>query len=111
MVKKKTIHEVLYKRVSIHNLIIFSIYSVNSKKEKCTFETLVKECFILFPGSFSFSKIKKWPDARKLDRSLRTLRIKKMITGNPKSIFSLTKQGKRIAEETGKTFRQRRLGL
>ena len=111
MVKKRIIHEVLYKRVSIHNLILFSIYSVDLKKEKCTFEKLVKECFVLFPESFSFSKIKKWPDSRKLDRSLRTLRRRKMLIGNPKSIFSLTRQGKKIVEETGKTFRQGRLGL
>lgn len=108
---KKTIALELYKRVSVHDLILFSIYSVSSKKENCTFEKLVKECFLLFPDTFSFSRIKKWPDSRKLDRSLRTLRRKKMLTGDPKTVFSLTKQGRKIAEETGKTFRQGRLGL
>lgn len=108
---KKIIASELYKRVPLHDLILFSIYSVASKRKKCTFERLVRECFVLFPDSFSFSEIKKWPDSRKLDRSLRTLRRRKMLTGDPKSIFSLTKQGRKIAEETGKTFRQRRLGL
>ena len=110
MPKKAFVSE-LYKRVSIYDLILFGVYSVNSKKEKCTYERLVKECFILFPKSFSFSEIPNWPDARKLDRSLRTLRKKKLITGDPKNVFALTKLGRGLAENTGKIFRQGRLGL
>lgn len=111
MAKKKLIHEALYKRVSLHDLILFSIYSVTVKKEKCTYERIVKECFTLFPKSFSFSGILKWPDSRKLDRSLRTLRRKKLLTGDPKNIFALTKLGRKIAEDTAKTFRQARLSI
>lgn len=111
MVRKKSIDEELYSRVSINDLILFSIYSVVAKKEKCTFERLVKECFILFPKSFSLRHFPKWPDSRKLDRSLRTLRKRKLITGNPKTFFSLTKLGKKAAEEVAKTFRQRKLKL
>ena len=107
--KKVSFDEELYKRKSINNLILFGIYSVVEKKEKCTFEKLIKECFTLFPKVFSFSKHPKWPDSRKLDRPLRTLRKRKLITGNPKTSFSLTKSGKKIAEEIIKTFRQRRL--
>jgi len=110
MPKKAFVSE-LYKRVSIYDLILFGVYSVNSKKEKCTYERLVKECFILFPKSFSFSEIPNWPDARKLDRSLRTLRKKKMLNGDPKNVFVLTKLGRSLAEDTGKIFRQGRLGL
>jgi len=111
MVRKKSIDGELYSRVSTNGLILFSIYSVMAKKEKCTLERLVKECFILFPKSFSFSRISKWPDSRKLDRPLRTLRKRKLITGGPKSFFSLTKFGKKTAEETAKAFRQRKLKL
>jgi hypothetical protein len=111
MIKDKKIEEVLYRKTSLHNLILFSIYLINSKKEKCTYERLVKECFSLFPDSFCFSGIKKWPDSRKLDRSLRTLRKQKFINGDPKTIFSLTSIGKKIAEDTGKTFRQVKLKI
>jgi len=90
-------------------LILFSIYSVTSNKEKCNFERLVKECFTLSPEIFSFSKYSQWPDSLKLDRQLRTLRKRKLITGSPKTSFSLTKLGKKIALETAKTFRQRKL--
>ena len=105
---KKSFDQELYRRISLNELILFSIFST---AEKCTFEELIKECFTLFPKSFSFLGISKWPDSRKLDRPLRTLRKRKLIRGNPKTFFSLTKYGKKIAGETAKTFRQRKLNL
>lgn len=108
---KKSFDEEFYRNRSINNLIIFAIYSVMGRKEKCTFEELIKECFTLFPKVFSFSKYQKWPDARKLDRPLRSLRKRKLITGNPKTYFSLTKTGKKLAEDIIENSRQRRLGL
>lgn len=107
--KKTSFAEELYKNKSVNDLILFGIYSVITKKEKCTFERLSKECFALFPKAFSFPEYKKWPDSRKLDRPLRTLRKRKLITGNPKTSFSLTKLGKKSAEEIAKTFKQRKL--
>ncbi len=110
MVKKvKTFNHDLYKEVRITDLILFSINSIIENKEKCTFERLIKECFTLFPETFSFLKYPHWPDSLKLDRQLRTLRKRKLIIGNPKTYFSLTKPGKKIAIETAKTFRQRKL--
>ena len=91
------------------DIILFSIYSVTSGREKCDFERLIKECFTLFPETFRFSKYPQWPDSLKLDRQLRTLRKRKLITGGPKASFSLTGLGKKIAIETAKTFRQRKL--
>jgi len=107
--KVKVFDQDLYKKGRITDLILFGINSITENKEKCTFERLIKECFTLFPETFSFSKYPQWPDSRKLDRPLRTLRKIKLITGNPKTFFSLTKLGKKIAEETSKTFRQRKL--
>jgi len=126
MVKKvKSFAEELYKKVRITDLILFGINSITEgdedksssspfaaareNKEKCTFERLIKECFTLFPETFSFPKYPQWPDSLKLDRQLRTLRKRKLITGNPRTYFSLTKLGKKIAIETAKTFRQRKL--
>jgi len=91
------------------DLILFSIYSVISIREKCDFERLTKECFTLFPETFSFSKHPLWPDSRKLDSQLRKLRKKKLIKGDPKTIFTLTKTGQKIAIEIAKTFRQSKL--
>ena len=106
---KKTFDEELYKKVRITNLILFSINSIIENKEKCTFERLIKECFTFFPKAFGFSHYPQWPDSLKLDRQLRTLRKRKLITGSPKTQFSLTKLGKKIALETAKSFHQRKL--
>jgi len=99
----------LYKNLGINELILLGIYSIVNNGEKCTFERLIKECFTLFPKTFSFSKYSNWPDSRKLDRPLRALRQKKLIKGDPKTSFTLTKTGHKIAEEITKTFRQRKL--
>lgn len=99
------------KNTSINDLILFSIYSAAEKGGKCNFEDLVKESFALFPRAFSFSNFPKWPDSRKLDRPLRTLRKRKMIAGDPKTFFKLTNLGRKKSEEIAKTFRQGRLKL
>jgi len=93
---------------SINNLILFCLYSSGKRS---SFDELVKECFSRFPERFSFSKIKKWPDSRKLDSSLRKLRKRKLITGNPKTFFKLTNLGKKTAQEVAKTFRQGKFKL
>ncbi|MFH1656804.1 MAG: hypothetical protein ABH956_03515 [Candidatus Nealsonbacteria bacterium] len=101
----------LYKKISVSDLILFCIYSIDEKNEKAEFERIVKECFELFPNSFSLLSISIWPDSRKLDRSLRALRNNKLIEGNPKTIFSLTKSGRKIAENIANIFRQKKLKL
>ncbi len=105
---KKALGENLYKKISIGDLILFSIHSLGKKAD---FEKLVEECFNLFPASFSFPSHPKWPDSRKLDRSLRALRKDKLIKGDPQTSFSLTLSGKKRAEKTAKDFRQGRLKL
>jgi len=102
-------NEELYKAKSINDLILLSIYLIDLKKEKCTFEKLVNECFTLFPRELSFSSLKQWPDSRKLDRPLRDMRRKFLISGNPQSFFTLTKSGKKYAEEIALSFKQKRI--
>ena len=82
---------------------------VRDASKKCSFEILVHQCFALFPKAFSFSKHTEWPDSRKLDRPIRSLRKDKLISGSPKTFFSLTKRGRKRALEIAKVFRQRKL--
>ena len=109
MKKEKPFDEDLYKKVRITDLILFGINFIIENKGKCTFERLIKECFTLFPKVFGFPQYPQWPDSLKLDRQLRTLRKRKLITGDPKTTFSLTKIGQKIAVELSKNFRQRKL--
>lgn len=107
--KKKVIGGYLYGKIGKNNLILFGINKVQERKEKCGFESLINECFHLFPEVFCFPKYVKWPDSRKLDRPLRELRGKNLIAKDSQNFFSLTKSGKKIADEIGKTFSQRQL--
>lgn len=93
----------------INDLILFSIHSVLSHNDDCTFERLVNECFVLFPETIGFLTYPHWPDARKLDKPLRVLRSRNMIRGNNKSYFFLTKKGKERATEVAKILRQGKL--
>jgi len=100
--KQTTYPKEIYTKILINNLIMFGIQSLINRKEKCTFEKLIKECFYLFPKVFSFARYPQWPDSLKLDRQLRTLREKGYISGNPRTSFFLTRFGKRITENTKK---------
>lgn len=98
--------EKVYKNIQKSHLILFGLYSVATKKEECTSERLVKECFTLFPKIFGMSRYPQWPDTLKFDRDLRKLREQGLITGNPKISYSLTKFGEKLAKDTEEFFKK-----
>jgi hypothetical protein len=69
----------------------------------------VKECFTSFPETLKFSRYPIWPDSRKLDRPLRALRSEKLIIGDSKTYFILTKSGEEKANSVSKALRQGKL--
>ena len=71
----------IYTALGVQDLIIYGIFSITRKKEICTFERLVAECFLLFPMVFGFKRYPNWPDSLKFDRSIRSLRQKGLIRG------------------------------
>lgn len=97
----KNFNQRIYSMIEIDRLMVFAMRSILSSGEECTFERLVKECFTLFPKSFSLFCYPQWPDSNKLDRPLRKLREKGWVTGSPKTGFTLTKFGERTAAEVG----------
>ena len=110
--KKKKIdfsNEEIYQKISLFDLIIIAIYSLQIQGKKISFEDILERSFSLFPKVFSFEKFSQWPDARKLDRPLRNLRSKNLIKGDPKSYFLLTSKGKKKAKELIKKFYQKKL--
>jgi len=94
---------------SVNDLILFCIHSISSNNEQCSFERLVKESFTLFPETLKFERYPIWPDSRKLDRPLRALRNEKLIIGDPKTIFMLTKKGEKKASNIFRALRQGKL--
>jgi len=98
----KNFDQRIYSKIEIGRLMVFAMRSILSSGEECTFERLVKECFSLFPKSFCLFRYPQWPDSDKLGRPLRNLREKRgWVTGSPKTGFTLTKFGERIATEVG----------
>ncbi len=94
---------------SVNDLILFCVHAIIQNNEDCSFDRLVKECFILFPDSVKFQRYPIWPDSRKLDRPLRALRDEGLIIGDPKTVFLLTKDGEKRALEVSKILRQGKL--
>ena len=109
MKQKPTIDQALYLQMPVNDLIVFGIYSIISDNKPCKFEVLVSVCFKKFSKAFELDGYPKWPDSRKLDRPLRTLRKRRLISGDPKSSFSLTPAGKKRALEVANAFRQGKL--
>ncbi|MBU4204946.1 hypothetical protein KKE19_03535 [Patescibacteria group bacterium] len=106
---KRSNKKLISDKTPVNDLILFSIYSIISNNEICTFDRLIKECFTMFPTPFGFARYPIWPDSRKLDRPLRGLRNEKLIKGDPRTEFFLTKEGKEKAEIIVKTFKQGKL--
>ncbi len=98
-----------FSKASVNDLILFCIHSIISNSEQCSFDRLVKECFTLFPDTLKFTRYPIWPDSRKLDRPLRALRNEKLIIGDPKTYFALTKMGEERAASVSKSLRQGKL--
>lgn len=101
--------ETFYRKRSINDLIILAAHLFAERGETYDFEKLVYECFSLFPGVFGFQRYKKWPDARKFDRPLRDLKEKNLIEEGAQGYLSLTKQGKKRAQEIALSFKQKKL--
>ena len=99
----------VYKKVSINDLILVSLFHLETSGQKPSFEKLFKQCFDVFPAKFSLKAYPDLPDSRKLDRTLRSLRAMKMIRGSPRESFSLTAIGRKRASQTMNLFRQKKL--
>lgn len=95
--------------IPVNDLILYCIHSVHSNNEQCTFDRLVKECFTIFPATLRFTRYPIWPDSRKLDRPLRALRKEKLIIGDPKTYFLLTKEGEKKVTEISRILKQGKL--
>ena len=108
---KKVWPEEIYKKVNRNDLILVSLFRLESSGQKPNFEKLLKQCFDIFPQRFGLSGYHHLPDSRKLDRPLRTLRARKMIKGNPRESFSLSVAGRKRAFQVINLFRQKKLSF
>jgi len=96
------------KKIPINDLILLGIYLLEKEGKQCDFESLIERCFKLSPESVSFKR-NNWPDSRKIDRPLRSLRKEDLIKINSDFIFSLTKKGAKKSLEITKVLYQGKL--
>ena len=96
------------RKIPINDLILLGIYLIEKEGRQCNFELLIEKCFKLSPESISFER-NKWPDSRKIDRPLRSLRKSNLIKISSEFIFSLTKSGEKKSLEIIKVLYQGKL--
>lgn len=72
--------EETYQNLSVNDLILYAIYSLEAKNIEKTFPNIVVESFTLFPKKFNLQGYPQYPDSEIADRPLR----KMSETSNPK---------------------------
>lgn len=105
----KVFDEQLYISTPINKLIIIGLHLVLERKKECSFQDLVEKCFGLFPKTFQFENHSEWPDTKKLDRPIRTLRNQGLLMGDSKTGLLLTSKGKKLAINLSSIFTQKKL--
>ena len=95
-------------KIPINDLILLGIYLLEKEGKQCDFESLIGKCFKLSPKLISFKR-NNWPDSRKIDRPLRSLRKNSLIKINSEFFFSLTKKGAKKSLEIIKILYQGKL--
>jgi len=85
--------------VSIDELLTYCVWKILKRKEQCTFERLVVECFVTFPKHFSLKGYPQYPDSARINKSwLRCRTDRGWITGSVKLSFSLSPAGESVAK-------------
>lgn len=84
---------------SIDGLLIYACFKVTENGKECTRESLIFECFTLFPKEFGLILYPEWPDSARVDKSwLRCRTDKGWLVGSVKEGFRLTEEGLKTAQ-------------
>ena len=91
--------ENVYQNLSLTDLVLFGLFSLETKSIEADFPNLVAECFELFPNKFSLQGYPKYPDSWRVGREIQRMSgtlpshgIEKLVIGNIKSNFRLTEK-------------------
>lgn len=88
-----------YINMSYDDLLVYSLFELQSSNEHTTFENLVAKCYGLFPKRFQLPGYPNWPDASLVERSwLRCRTDKGLIYGSKSKGFTLTSKGVDLAK-------------
>jgi len=88
-----------YLNIGIDDLSIYAISQIVAKKEECTQERIIKECFTLFPERFGMARYPQWPDFDRVHLSIVRCQRKGWITGSSKTGFKITSFGESASKK------------
>jgi len=94
----------LYSKVTLIDLVIYSIYSLRQQGDEINSEDVISACFALFPKRFSLRKYPQWPDSAVVSRRWSDCKSKGYLRGSAAKGFTLTAKGIRRAEKVGKSL-------
>ena len=94
----------IYSRISLNNLIVYSVYYLLEQKVEVRMEDIVFACFLLFPQKFALKKYPRWPDSAVISRRWGDCRSKGYISANADAGIKLTAKGSRLAEKVAKVL-------
>jgi len=92
----------IYTKIALTDLLVYSIYQLQTRGEEITAEDIISACFLLFPKRFALRKYPHWPDSAVVSRRWSDCRNKGYIVGSTVKGFKLTPKGFRFAEKVGR---------
>ena len=92
----------IYSRISLNNLIVYSVHYLLEQGVEVRMEDIVFACFLLFPQKFALKNYSRWPDSAVISRRWGDCRGKGYIAANTDPGFKLTTKGSRLAEKVAK---------
>lgn len=93
-----------YSRVTLIDLVVYSIYYLHKQGSEITSEDIISACFVLFPKRFSLQKYPQWPDSAVVSRRWSDCKSKGYLLGSAIKGFKITARGIKHAEKVEKSL-------
>lgn len=94
----------VYSKITLNDLVIYSIYALHKQGTEITPEDVISACFVLFPKRFSLRKYPQWPDSAVVRRRWSDVKNKGYMLGSVAKGFRLTAKGIKRAEKLEKSL-------
>jgi hypothetical protein len=103
--------EAIYEKIDLDKLMAFTLSTLISIGLSGTEENLYVQAFLLFPKRFSLPSFDFYPNAARMDKSVRRCRSDKhYFTGNAEQNYVLTELGQQKAQEVKELLEEGILG-
>ena len=94
----------MYTKITLNDLVLYSIYYLHKQRSETTSEDIVSACFVLFPRRFSLQKYPQWPDSAVVSRRWSDSKSKGYLLGSAIEGFKITSKGIKHAEKVEKSL-------